>query len=264
MYERELQIVEQAVRQAGKEIVRIARDGFDTTYKDEQTKDPLTTADLAANTILRTQISQAFPNDAWLSEESADDMSRCEAARVWIVDPIDGTREFVEGVPEFAISVALVENGTPVVGVIYNPMTDEYFQAAKGQGTTRNGVRTSVTARVALRISVLGSRSEIKRREFEPFQDMLDVTAVGSVAYKLAKISAGDADATFSLTPKNEWDIAAGVILVSEAGGYVVDKDRKPFVFNRPDTLVPGVIATSMACKDALIQQIEAHLATQR
>ncbi|EPZ43500.1 3'(2'),5'-bisphosphate nucleotidase CysQ [Alicyclobacillus acidoterrestris] len=259
MLEREIRVLESAVREAGQEIVRIAREGFETTFKDNQ--DPLTTADLAANTILRSKISEAFPEDAWLSEESADDLTRCSHRRVWIVDPIDGTREFVKSLPEFAVSVALVEDGVPILGAIYNPMTDEYFQAVKGAGSTLNGERTHVRqAALGDRITVFGSRSEIRRGEFEPFADLLDVSPLGSVAYKLARVSAGGADATFSLTPKNEWDIAAGVLLVEEAGGFVVDKDRKPFRFNREQTLVPGIIATSMHCKDELIRQIELYL----
>ncbi|MFB5190195.1 3'(2'),5'-bisphosphate nucleotidase CysQ [Alicyclobacillus fastidiosus] len=258
MLERETRVLELAVREAGQEIVRIAREGFETTFKANE--DPLTTADLTANTILRTKISEAFPDDAWLSEESADDLERCNCRRVWIVDPIDGTREFVKALPEFAISVALVEDGLPIVGAIYNPMTDEYFQAVKGQGSFLNGQRTRVRQASEGRISVFGSRSEIKRGEFEPFAGILDVQPLGSVAYKLARVSAGAADATFSLTPKNEWDIAAGVLLVEEAGGFVVDKDFEPFRFNREQTLVPGIIATSMHCKDQLIEHIEQHL----
>ncbi|WAH36090.1 3'(2'),5'-bisphosphate nucleotidase CysQ [Alicyclobacillus dauci] len=258
MLEREIRILEDAVREAGQEIVRISRDGFETSYKGKD--DPLTTADLAANSILHEKLSESFPDYGWLSEESAEDLSRLTCKRVWVVDPIDGTREFIRGLPEFAISVALVEDGLPIVGVVHNPMTGEVFSVVKGHGVALNGKAICVRERKPDRLMVLGSRSEIRRGEFKPFEQDMDVRPLGSIAYKLALVAAGQADATFSLSPKNEWDIAAGVLLVEEAGGWTSDKQRNPFRFNQQNTLVTGVIATSSACRETVTGRIESHL----
>lgn len=243
MLEKELQVAKDAARAAGQEILRLAQNGFETTYKSND--DPLTTADLAANQILQTMLCEAFPSDGWLSEETQDDEARLKQERVWIVDPIDGTKEFTEGVPQYSVSVALAENGVVVVGVVYNPATDELFWAAQDEGAFLNDDPIHVLPQVTSRPTILASRSEVKRGEFDAFMEDFDVTAVGSVAYKLALVAGGTAAGTFSLTPKNEWDIAAGVLLVQEAGGTVMNKDGTPFVFNRRDTLVGGIIACS-------------------
>ncbi|MCL6453926.1 MAG: 3'(2'),5'-bisphosphate nucleotidase CysQ [Alicyclobacillus sp.] len=243
VYERELQVAKTAALAAGREILRLSENGFETSYKANE--DPLTTADLAANEILRTTLLGTFPDDGWLSEETQDDPARLSRARVWIVDPIDGTKEFVEGVPQYSVSVALAVNGEVVVGVICNPARDELFWAAQGEGAFLNDDPVAAMPAFAGKPAILASRSEVKRGQFDDFMDDFDVTPVGSVAYKLALVSAGSAAGTFSLVPKNEWDIAAGVLLVQEAGGRVVQLDGAPFQFNREDTLVDGIVACS-------------------
>lgn len=239
----EARVLEQTMRLAGSEIRNIAAAGFETQYKSNQ--DPLTTADLAANEILKLALTEAFPSYGWLSEETVDNRDRLKNDMVWVVDPIDGTKEFVQGIPEFSISVALVDHGQPILGAVYNPSTDEYFEAIKGGGASLNGAPLNKDRRAPGRLSILGSRSEMKRGEFKEFEEDFDIRAVGSIAYKLALVAAGKADATFSLGPKNEWDIAAGVLLVEEAGGIAVDKGFEKFVFNQPNTLVSGIIAGS-------------------
>ena len=130
----------------------------------------LTQAD-SERTTSETRLLGAFPDDGWLSEETKDSPARLEKSRVWIVDPLDGTREFTLRVPEFCVCIALVENGKPVVGVEYNPATDRLYSAALGAGTTLNGApaRVSKTEHIAL-AQVLASRSEDKRGEWDPFK----------------------------------------------------------------------------------------------
>lgn len=170
-------------------------------------------------------------------------------------------KEFVQGIPDYSISVALVEDGAPVIGIVYNPSTDEFFLAAKGDGTKLNGQPVHVLNNTADKCEVLASRSEIKRGEFDFAYPYFSVQPVGSVAYKLALVAAGKADATFSLTPKNEWDIAAGVLLVTEAGGTVVDKDGRPLRFNRSNTLLPGIIGSSAVSFKQVEDRIREYLA---
>lgn len=257
-FENEILVVTNAVLDAGRTIEKMAVQGFSTEYKENT--DPLTSADLAANRILKEQLTSAFPDYGWLSEETRDDQSRLAKRFVWIVDPIDGTKEFVARVPQYSVSVALVDNGKPVLGAVYNPATDEFFLAVKGRGATLNNKVIQVTEEPNGRGKILGSRTEMRRGEFEWAKELFDVEAVGSIAYKLALVAGGNVDATFSLNPKNEWDIAAGVLLVEEAGGRVVDKAGNAFHFNQENTLVSGIIAASSARFEVVTENIKKHL----
>ena len=143
------------------------------------------------------------------------------------------------------MSVALVEYGLPVLAVVYNPATEELFAAAHGQGAWLNGEAINAEHTLTAKPVLLASRSEIRRGEFEPFEPFAEIRPCGSIAYKLALVAAGMADATFSLGPKNEWDIAAGVLLVSESGGNVTNRSGAPFTFNQRSTLVDGIVATT-------------------
>jgi len=238
-----LEVVKKYVHQAGQAIFQMAAEGFETAYKANE--DPVTTADLKADSILREGLTEDFPGTGWLSEETRDDYSRLDKELVWVVDPIDGTKEFVSGIPEYAVSVALVEYGLPVLAAVYNPATEELFAAANGQGAWLNGEAINAEHALAAKPVLLASRSEIRRGEFEPFEPFAEIRPCGSIAYKLALVSAGIADATFSLGPKNEWDIAAGVLLVSESGGNVTNRCGAPFTFNQRSTLVDGIVATT-------------------
>ncbi len=215
--------------------------------------DPVTEADRALDVILREKLLR--PGEGWLSEESADDLSRLECERVWVVDPLDGTREFVEGVPEFCVSIALVERGQPIAGGICNPATNEVFLGAKDSGVAYNGARVSISQRKSLRDAVvLASRSEVRRGEWEQFRNApFKIQPTGSVAYKLARVSAGLADATFTLNPKHEWDIAAGAALILAAGGYVQTLSSA-LVLNRDNVLLDGLIACGLNLKDELTE----------
>lgn len=219
--------------------------------------DPVTEADIALDKVLRETLVQA--GDGWLSEETLDDPVRLQKQRVWIVDPLDGTREFVEGIDEWCISVALAVDGQVVAGGICNPATDEIFLGSRQTPTTLNGKKVSVSQRADLQgATVLASRSEVKRGEWDRFMDgPLSVIPKGSVAYKLARVAAGLEDATFTLVPKNEWDIAAGIALVEATGGKVVDKQGRPFTFNNRKTLVTGMIACGPNMFDNLTTLLE-------
>ena len=240
---RDLEVLKDYVQQAGQAIFQMAEKGFDTAYKEN--KDPVTTADLEADRILKEGLLKNFPESGWLSEETRDDPMRLEKKRVWIVDPIDGTKEFVSGIPEYAVSVALTENGHPVLATVYNPAAGELFSAAKDKGAWLNGETIKAQHPMGVRPVLLASRSEIKRGEFKPFEPFAEIRPCGSIAYKLALVAGGFADATFSLGPKNEWDIAAGVLLVAEAGGEVSDITGKSFLFNLRSTLVDGIVGAT-------------------
>ena len=215
----------------------------------KQGDDPVTAADLAVNDVLLDLLPQA--GEGWLFEETADGSDRLDRDRVWIVDPIDGTREFVQGIPEWSISIGLIEHGQPVAGGICNPATGERIIGSIETGIEYAGDQLVTGATSLSDAVVLASRSEVRRGEWGRFADEpFTVVPMGSVAYKLALVAAGRADATWTLVPKHEWDIAAGAALVVASGGWITLPDGSPPTWNNADPLVDGLIATSAAVAD--------------
>jgi myo-inositol-1(or 4)-monophosphatase len=234
---------------------RFTPGAIETEYKAGH--DPVTEADRAVDQVLRQNLLQ--DGEGWLSEETADNPSRLDKERVWIVDPLDGTREFVQGLPEFCVSIGFVENGKPVAGGIYNPATNQSFLGAVDSGVLYNGRPCAPTQRKSLAGALaLASRSEVKRGEWKQFEaSAFKTQAMGSVAYKLALVSAGLADITFTLTPKNEWDVAAGAALVIAAGGFVCKPDGSPLVCNQRDPLLPGLLAGGPFLRAELLAAVQ-------
>jgi myo-inositol-1(or 4)-monophosphatase len=242
-YEKELAIAEQAAQEAGSAVMGLFKGKFDVREKGKN--NPVTTADLEANRIIRDKIQKSFPDDGWLSEEDQDNSCRLACPRVWVVDPIDGTKEFIEGVPQFAISIAFVVEGRPKVAVVYNPAKERFYKAAAGQGAYLNDEVIRVSRRENVNgASLLVSRSEPQKR-FQVFVDRCDIRRVGSIAYRLAKVAGGDGDGTLTFRTIHEWDICAGVLMVEEAGGKVVDGEGKTMNFNRELPKHRGVVAAN-------------------
>lgn len=251
---REIAVARKAARAAG-EILRghWRRGGYTIGSKGKD--NPVTQADLEADRALKKMLHDPFPEYGWLSEETADSEARLKCRRVWIVDPLDGTKEFINGIPEFCVAVALVEDGEPVLGVTYNPIKREMFWCARGMGCHLNSKPARVTRTRALhRANVLASRSETARGEWEVFHGQLKVSPTGSVAYKLALVAAGKADATFTRSPKSEWDIASGAALILEAGGTMTDIHGKQIRFNQPHVKVAGMIADNSVLHPQLVK----------
>ena len=207
--------------------------------------DPVTEADILLDKLLKDILLQ--DGEGWLSEETTDDPSRLDKECVWIVDPIDGTREFIQGVPEWCISVAYIVNGRPEAAGICSPTAGQTFLGTRNAGITLNGKPVGVTQKQDLvGATVLASRSEIKRGEWKRFEAAgFETIPMGSVAYKMARVAAGLDDATFTLVPKNEWDVAAGWLLIEAAGGKVIDKNAKLRQFNQQNPLLPGLLAAN-------------------
>jgi myo-inositol-1(or 4)-monophosphatase len=249
-YEKELAIAEQAAQEAGSMVMGLFKGKYDVHEKSKN--NPVTTADLEANRIIRDNIQKSFPQDGWLSEEDADNSRRLALKRIWVIDPIDGTKEFIEGVPQFAISIAFVVEGRPKVAIVYNPAKDRFYKAAAGQGAYLNNEAIRVSPRQDVRgASLLVSRSEPQKR-FQAFVERCDLRRVGSIAYRLAKVASGDGDGTLTFRTIHEWDICAGVLMVEEAGGKVVDGDGKTMMFNRELPKHRGVVAANTGLADGL------------
>ena len=254
-----------AAAQAAGTVIRAV---YETKYRVDYKRNdsPVTVADRQANHRIHQIIQHAFPHDGWLSEETIDSPDRLSKRRVWVVDPLDGTKEFIDKIPEFAVSIGLIEDGRPLLGVIYYPALDELVWAARDQGAWR---RTGDTSDTRLRVSpterlaeatVLSSRSETKRGEWRPFQSLFRARPAGGMAHKLATVAKGEADATFTLVPKNEWDLCAGAVLIEEAGGLLTTLGDKPVVFNQATTLLQGLVASNRLLHPQLMAVVTPRL----
>jgi myo-inositol-1(or 4)-monophosphatase len=255
-----LERIHSALQAARAIFQRFTPGEIETEYKSGH--DPVTEADKAVDAALRKQLLR--DDEGWLSEESVDDFTRLQKKRVWVVDPLDGTREFVAGIPEFCVSVAMIEDGRPVAGGICNPATDELFLGSLDSGMTYQGKSVRASQRPRLEGAViLASRSETARGEWKQFENApFKVRPMGSVAYKLALVSAGLADATFTLTPKHEWDVAAGAALVESAGGVVRTLEDQPLLCNRRSPKLSGLVAGGPLLYNELRALLGAHLST--
>lgn len=247
--------IESALKAATDVVAQVVSAKFH--IEDHGGRNVITEVDRNVSNVLRDILLE--PGEGWLSEEDVDDMARLHHEVVWVVDPLDGTREFVDGIPEWCISVGLAVEGVAVVGGICNPATGELFLGSLSCGVTYNhqpvkaGLRTSLAGAI-----VLASRQEYGRGEWTCFEGrQFTVRPVGSVAYKLALVSAGLADATWTLSPKNEWDVAAGVALVGSAGGCVGCTQNAKLQFNRSTTLLPGLIASGRGVWTQVVKLIE-------
>ncbi|RMF09061.1 MAG: 3'(2'),5'-bisphosphate nucleotidase CysQ [Candidatus Neomarinimicrobiota bacterium] len=252
--ENDLTIALDAAREAGRLILGYYKADYE--IRDKSYHNPVTTADHASDAALKKILLNARPEYGWLSEETVDNPDRLAKERVWVVDPLDGTKEFIEGVPHFVVSIAVVEHYEPVLGVLYNPVTEEVFTAVRGQGARRNGeVIHCSTETDPARMSILNSRSETRRGLWEPYAAAFgELRAIGSVAYKLGLTAAGLADVFASLRPKNEWDICAGHCLLREAGGDLLSVRGEPIRYNQADTLItPGLIGGHVNILDTLL-----------
>jgi myo-inositol-1(or 4)-monophosphatase len=242
-YERELEVALEAAREAGAILRRHYEGG--TRRWEKGKDDPVTAADLEAEHAIRARLAAAFPEDALLSEETVSDPARVHVRRAWIVDPMDGTKEFTQKIPEFAASIALAEAGEPVVGVIHNPAAGVTVWASRGGGTWRDGARVRVSPVAELEDAVVvASRTEISKNQFAPYEGWFrELRGVGSIAWKLACIASGEGDLNVSVAPKNEWDVCAGDVLVREAGGVYVAFDGSRRVYNQAKTLIEAGMA---------------------
>jgi 3'(2'),5'-bisphosphate nucleotidase len=256
-YAREHEALLPAVREAGRAVLRFFTEKtYAVRHKDAE--NPVTDADFAANRILRSALTNLYPGDAILSEESDSDAEReamqsqrLEKKRVWIIDPIDGTREFITGRPEFAVSIGLVENGAAVLGFVFNPARDYLLSGGASLGLFRNGTPFAAPVknlRQGEAPNIVVSRSEQKNghlKHLEKFYSDLTERTVGSIAYKLALVADGTYDLAISVKPKNEWDIAGGAALLAAVGFELYEGNFMPVTFNKPQTESEGLVAGS-------------------
>jgi myo-inositol-1(or 4)-monophosphatase len=222
-----------AVREAG----ALAHSLFGTPLKNwtkGPSASPVSEADIAVDKLLHERLTGAADGFAWLSEESADDPKRLAARHVWIVDPIDGTRAYIAGLPDWAVSAALIEDGRPIAACLYAPVTEDFFMARAEGGATRNGTQIAATKGADLKDArIAGPRNLLERLAavVPPFTTM---PRVRSLALRLAGVAHGTCDAAFAGGNSHDWDLAAADLLVHEAGGALTAFGGVSVTYNRP------------------------------
>lgn len=218
---------------------------------------PVTEADLEIDAMLKADLRAARPDYGWLSEETADGPARLACETLFIVDPIDGTRAFIDGSRSFSHSLAIVRGGVPVAAAVYLPMLDRMYLAGLGRGATLNGDAIRPSGRTPLTgATVLGAKSNFADGRWKGGCPPVERCFRSSLAYRLALVAEGRFDAMITLRMAWEWDIAAGALLVSEAGGRIATQRGGPLRFNNPHPQLDGVVAGTPAVVDALLDRL--------
>jgi myo-inositol-1(or 4)-monophosphatase len=235
-----------AAREAGEAARAWFRPGKRTSAA-VQTKaggSPVTEADLAADALLKRRLGEAFPDAAWLSEETADDVGRLDWRALVVVDPIDGTRAFIDGDPRWTISAALVVDGRPVAGVVHAPVLGETYLAARGSGASKNGAPIAAAGGPPARYRAAGPRPVLAAMAARLEAPVDPVPFVPSLAYRLCLAAEGALDFAVAGSNSHDWDIAAADLLLEEAGAALVAAAGEPLRYNQPKTTRPALLAS--------------------
>jgi myo-inositol-1(or 4)-monophosphatase len=251
----DLDLILDAAREAGALAVSAREAGLKVWSKDGGS--PVTDADLAVDTLLKERLTAARPTYGWLSEETADDPARLATPRQFVVDPIDGTVAFMKGKPWFAVSIAVVDNGRPVAGVVFAPALDEAYVATAGGGATLNGAPITPSTTTHLEDSaMLGDAKMFAHPAWPTPWPPMRVESRNSIAYRLCLVASGDFDAAIALSPKNEWDLAAADLICAEAGAVLTDHKGRAFRYNRPNPLLPSVVCANKTLHPLILSRV--------
>ena len=224
---------------------------------------PVSEADIAIDNLLRERLTAVDPAIAWLSEESIDDPARLAARLVWIVDPIDGTRGYIAGQPDWTVSAALVQDGRPVAACLFAPVTGEFFTAVAGRGATRNGTAIRTTAGADLADMRIAGPKNFLERVSKIAPAFTVIPRVHSLALRLGRVAEGSIDAAIAGGNSHDWDLAAADLLVHEAGGALTPLGGGPLIYNRAVPRHGMLVAAGHARHAALIELLnDPRLAT--
>ena len=246
------------VRQAGEIGLGFVKSGAKAFVKKDAS--PVTEADLAINRFLSEQLRGLSPAIGWLSEEDGDDGERLKYRQVFILDPIDGTRGFIAGNGEWAVSVGLVEDGKPLAGVLYRPTTDELYAAARGLGATRNGERLAVTPGPAQATATIAGPKPVIELLQGDLPQIRRLPSLASLALRLAAVAEGKCDAALAKPNACDWDIAAVDIILSEAGGRLTTLDGTDIAYNCPVPRHRTLVAAGLDRQDGLTALLRTRL----
>jgi myo-inositol-1(or 4)-monophosphatase len=231
-----------AVREAGALALKSHGGELKSWFKHGDS--PVSEVDIAVDELLHARLIDPASDDGWLSEESENDPVRLTKRRVWVVDPIDGTRGYIAGRADWSVSAALVEDGRPTVAAVFAPATDELFIARAGEGATRNGAPIAVAEGAGLE----GAKIAGPKRRLDPiaarYPRLVPVPKIFSLALRLVRVAQGELEAALAGPNSHDWDLAAADLLVHEAGGMLTSLDGKPLIYNRPNP-VHGVLVAA-------------------
>lgn len=252
----DLSLLKSVAREAGQLALTMMREGARAWEKAPG--NPVTEADLAVNELISERLRSFRPDYGWLSEETRDNPADRSQPHVWVVDPIDGTRAFVKGDTGFCVAIARLDAGVPVAGVLYNPNFDELLHARKDGGAFLNDRPVRVADCRTLEFRLIGPPDVFSA--VEPAGGWEGVRLVrpmpNAVAWRLALVAAGRSDAMIALSPKYDWDLAAAVLLVREAGGLVTDSNGQQLIFNRLSVEHAGVVAAGAALHPLIMNRL--------
>lgn len=235
------------------EAGRLAIDRWQTDFKrwEKVPGSPVCDVDIEVDALLRQRLTALLPDAGWLSEETVDNADRLSSRRLWVVDPIDGTRDYLRARPGWAVSVALVEDGQPLIGVLDAPARGEKWLAEAGKGAWRNGKRLAAGNRTQL----AGARVPADQLP-KVDADLQMVAKPNSIALRIAMVAANEADLLASIRWGHEWDVAAAILIAREAGARVSDALGAPLAFNTPAAEAFGVLATVPAIHTAAVARL--------
>lgn len=227
-YDADLQLIRDAAREGGEIAMRYFKHSPEVWWKEGQS--PVSEGDYAVDKFLRETLLAARPDYGWLSEETVDDLDRLNARRTFVVDPIDGTRAYIEGKATWCVSIGIVEDGRSIAGVLDCPVKNEVFEATLGGGARLNGHAVTV-APTRPQPAVGGPKPMIQSLDEADRRDFRSVDYVPSLAYRIAMVARGEIDATFVKPNSHDWDLAAADLILQEAGGQVIDATGAPLVY---------------------------------
>ena len=251
----DLALIEDAAREVGEIACKLRDEGLKIWSKAGGS--PVTNADLRVDQLLRERLGAARPDYGWLSEETADDAARLSARRLFVVDPIDGTVAYMKNRPWWAVSIAVVEDGRPVAGVVHAPTLKETYAAQKGAGATLNGLPIQASDVADIEdCAMLGDAQMFLDPRWPRAWPSMKVETRNSIAYRMCLVAAGAFDAAIALTGKNEWDLAAADLICSEAGALATDHLGRAFIYNDPNPRAPSLICAAPALHPLLIERV--------
>jgi myo-inositol-1(or 4)-monophosphatase len=239
---RDVALLKDTVREAGALALSLFRTELKNWTKGASS--PVSEADIAVNDLIETRLRRATPDYGWLSEESADDEQRLDKRRVWIVDPIDGTRGYLAGREDWCVSVALVEDASPVLAAVFAPASNEFFFAARGQGAACNDAAVHATPGVEIDFSRVAGPKPLVERLSRSSDDIALHPRIGSLALRLCRVAEGRLDAAFAGGQSRDWDLAAANLIVQEANGNMTALSGDRILYNRRE-VTHGVLVAA-------------------
>ena len=253
---RDAKLLTDTVREAG----ALALSLFRTELKNwtKGTSSPVSEADIAVNDLISDRLRSATAQYGWLSEESADDEARLGKQRVWIVDPIDGTRGYLAGREDWCVSVALVEEARPLLAAVFAPASDEFFFAERGRGTLLNNVPVHATSGAGIDISRVAGPKPLIERLGRTMNEISPHPRIASLALRLCRVAHGRLDAAFAGGQSRDWDLAAANLIVQEANGNMTALSGEAILYNRREVTHGVLVAAGRERHASIIEQFRA------